>query len=91
MPRLKSAIKRVKIYKRNRLRNLSFKSAIKTLVKKVSDCVEKKDLKSATDARNEAFSLIDRAQTKGIIHLNNAAHKKSKIATWLKKLEAKAN
>lgn len=87
MPRLKSAIKRVQTSERNRLHNLSYKTEIKTLIKKVLSLATKKDIKSATAARNEAFALIDRAVAKDIIHLNNAARKKSKIASWIKKLE----
>lgn len=87
MPRLKSAIKRVKTSERNRVHNLFYKTRIKTLIKKVSDMVEKKDSKQATNIANEAFSLIDRATSKGVLHINNAASKKSKISNWLKTLE----
>ena len=86
MPRLKSAIKRVKTSERNRLNNLVYKTQIKTITKKVIDLVEKKDEKSATKAASEQFTLIDRAATKKVIHLNNAARKKSRISRWLKKL-----
>ena len=86
MPRLKSAIKRVKTSERNRLNNLVYKTQIKTLTKKVLDFVEKKDEKSASKLASEAFALIDRAATKRVIHLNNAARKKSRISKWLKKL-----
>ena len=86
MPRLKSAIKRVKTSERNRLNNLVYKTRIKTLSKKVFESVEKKDAKSAALVANEAFALIDRAATKRVIHLNNAARKKSRISKWLKKL-----
>lgn len=86
MPKLKSAIKRVQTSERNRVRNLTYKTKIKTMIKKVSDFVSKKDAKSAINTANEAFALIDRAATKRIIHLNNAARKKSKISKWLKTL-----
>ena len=89
MPRLKSAIKRVKTSERNRQHNLVYKTQIKTLLKKVYDYVSKKDPKLAKDAANDAFALIDRAASKKIMHLNNAAHKKSKISKWLKTLESK--
>ncbi len=88
MPRLKSAIKRVKTSERNRLNNLVYKTQIKTLTKKVLDYVEKKDATLAAKAVSEAFALIDRAATKKIIHLNNAARKKSRISRWLKKLDS---
>ena len=89
MPRLKSAIKRVKTAKRNWLRNLTYHSKIKTLIKKVQTLVSSKDTDNAKKAANEAFSEIDRASTKNIIHLNNAKRKKSKISKWLKTLETK--
>lgn len=87
MPRLKSAIKRVKTNERNRLRNLTFKSQVKTAMKKVS---ELKDLKQAKEAANEAFSIIDKAWSKGVLHLNTAGRKKSRISKWLKALEPKS-
>ena len=88
MPRLKSAIKRVRTSERNRLNNLVYRTQIKTLTKKVADFIESKDSKAASKAANEAFALIDRAATKKIIHLNNAARKKSRISKWLKKLDS---
>ncbi len=86
MPRLKSAIKRVKTSERNRLNNLVYRTQIKTLTKKVAEFVQSKDAKSAATAANAAFALIDRSATKRIIHMNNAARKKSRISKWLKKL-----
>ena len=87
MPILKSAIKRVKVSERNASRNLLYKTQIKTLIKKVSDFVSKKDSKAALDTANEAFAIIDRATFKNVLHMNNAARKKSKISKWLKSLE----
>lgn len=87
MPRLKSAIKRVKTSERNRIHNLAYKTKIKTLIKKVFNFVTKKDAKSAFNAANEAFAVIDRASTKNMLHLNNASRKKSRISKWLKSLE----
>ena len=88
MPRLKSAIKRVQTSERNRLRNLVYKTEVKTLIKKVAALVENKDKESAQKAANEAFAVIDRASLRNIIHLNNAARKKSRISKWLKTLES---
>ena len=90
MPRLKSAIKRVKTSESKRLKNLAYRTQIKTQIKKVFDFISKKDAKSAVSAANEAFALIDRAATKGILHLNNAAHKKSRISKWLKSIATKS-
>lgn len=88
MPRLKSAIKRVKTSERNRLNNLEYKTQVKTLIKKVHNHVSKKDSESAALAANEAFTVIDRAASKRVIHINNAARKKSTISKWLKTLES---
>ena len=88
MPRLKSAIKRVKTSERDRVHNVAIKTKVKTLMKKVADCVSKKDAKGALEAANEAFASIDRAATKNIYHLNNAARKKSRISKWLKTFES---
>ncbi len=88
MPRLKSAIKRVKTSERNRVHNVAIKTEVKTLIKKVADNVSKKDSKGALEAAKEAFACIDRATTKNIYHLNNAARKKSRISRWLKTLDS---
>lgn len=90
MPRLKSAIKRVRTSERSRVRNLVYRTQIKTTMKKVLSLVLKKDA-GAVNAANEAFAVIDRASQKNIIHLNNAARKKSTISKWLKNLGSKSN
>ena len=87
MPRLKSAIKRVRTSERDRQHNLVYKTQIKTFIKKLSELVSKKDATSSVKGANEAFALIDRATSKNILHLNNAARKKSEIHSWLKTLE----
>ncbi len=88
MPRLKSAIKRVQTSERNRVRNVTIKSEIKTMLKNISDAVLKKDSKLAKELSDKTFAIIDRAKAKKILHLNNAARKKSRISRWLKKLDS---
>mgnify|MGYP001576015051 CR=1 FL=1 len=58
-------------------------------MRSISELVAKKDSKSAKETAEKAFSLIDRAQVKDILHINNAARKKSTISKWLKTLESK--
>ncbi|MEB3286745.1 MAG: 30S ribosomal protein S20 [Vampirovibrionales bacterium] len=77
MPRIQSAKKRVDVSERNRQRNVAYKSAIKTAIKKVLNV---KEVPDAQKALNEAFSLIDRAVLKGILKKNTAARYKSRIA-----------
>ena len=89
MPVTKSAIKRVKTSERNRQRNLDYKTRIKSILKKISELVQKKDTESAQKTANAAFALIDKSTTKGILHKRSAAKKKSRVSKWLKSLESK--
>ena len=82
----KSAKKRIKIAERNRLINKSYKSTVRTLTKKTLANCEKYKQEPNSDNKdlvqlsvNEAFSLIDKAVKKNILHKNNGANKKSKI------------
>jgi small subunit ribosomal protein S20 len=93
----KSALKRAKIAERNRLRNKTYKSAVKTLMKKYFTVVETyaanptPELKQQVDERlAEAYSKIDKAVKRGVLHHNNGARKKSRLAHKLKPLEKTA-
>jgi small subunit ribosomal protein S20 len=95
---IKSAIKRVKIAERNRLRNKTYKSSVKTLTKKYLAAVESyvadpsPELKQEVQQRlSDAFSKIDKAVKKGVLHPNNGARKKSRLAKVLKRQEAVAS
>jgi small subunit ribosomal protein S20 len=89
---IKSAIKRVNIAERNRLRNKSYKSAVRTLMKK---CLAAADtyaaqpspegLEEVKASLSTAFSKIDKAVKKGVLHANNGARKKSRLAKAVKK------
>lgn len=97
MANIKSAVKRVEIAERNRLRNKSYKSAVKTLMKKCLTSVDKYGTDPTTDnltAVNQqmsaAFSKIDKAVKKGVLHPNNGARKKSRLARALKRYQTVA-
>ncbi len=77
MPRTKSAEKRLRQNVNRRLRNSAVKSRIKTAVKKAVTA------KGQEAALKEAFSAIDRAAAKGVIHKNTAARKKSRLVKQL--------
>ena len=86
-----SAKKRIQIAERNRLINKSYKSTVRTLTKKTLENCEKykknpnEDNKIlVTTSLNKAFSLIDKAVKKNVLHKNNGANKKSKINTFVK-------
>jgi small subunit ribosomal protein S20 len=93
----KSALKRAQIAERNRLRNKAYKSAVKTLIKKSLLAVEAyaanptPELKQEVDTRiSAAYSKIDRAVKRGVLHPNNGARKKSRLAHKLKARTQKA-
>ena len=87
----KSAKKRIQIAERNRLINKSYKSTVKTLTKKTLDNCEKykkdpneENKNLVTVSLNKAYSLIDKAVKKNVLHKNNGANKKSKINNFVK-------
>ncbi|AFZ58038.1 30S ribosomal protein S20 [Anabaena cylindrica FACHB-243] len=93
MANTKSALKRAQIGERNRLRNKAYKSAVKTLMKKYISAVEAykaaptPELKQAVDTQmSEVYSKIDKAVKRGVLHPNNGARKKSRLAHKLKPL-----
>ena len=82
----KSAKKRIQIAERNRLINKSYKSTVRTLTKKTLEYCEKYKKEPNADHKNlfqssltNAFSLIDKAVKKNVLHKNNGANKKSRI------------
>jgi len=90
----KSALKRVQIAERNRLRNKAYSSAVKTLMKKYFSTLEAyaanptPELKQEVQERmSAAYSKIDRAVKRGVLHRNNGARKKSRLAKRLKQAE----
>ena len=85
MANIKSAKKRVLVAKRNTERNVAFKSSIKTAVKKALSLVngDKKELDAAI---SKVYQLCDKAVSKGILHKNTAARKKSRLTKAINKL-----
>ena len=77
-----SELKRVRQSRKSNLRNRHYKSMMRTAIKNVLGA-EKKD---ASDLLTKAISTIDRVCTKGVIHSNNAARHKSKLAKYVKSL-----
>jgi small subunit ribosomal protein S20 len=83
VPNIKSAIKRVSLSEESRKRNVATKSRVKTALKKFQEAVNSDDKSNAAAAYQKATSLIDKAATKGVIHKNAAARKKSTMAKAL--------
>ena len=87
----KSAKKRIQIAERNRLINKSYNSTVRTLTKKTLENCEKFKKEPNDDNKNlvitslkKAYSLIDKAVKKNVLHKNNGANKKSKINKFVK-------
>ncbi len=79
MAHTKSAKKRILQNERDRLRNMAVKSRMKTYIKKAMDALEAKDEEAIKVIVPQTLSEIDRAASKGVIHANNAARKKSML------------
>lgn len=91
MANTKSAIKRIRVAERNRLRNKAYKSAVKTLTKRYHEALEA----NASDPSDESsqmvqermsavVSKIDKAVKRGVLHKNAGARRKSRLAKALK-------
>jgi small subunit ribosomal protein S20 len=74
---IKSQKKRIRTAEKARIRNKAVRSELKTAVKGVRQAVEAKDLDAAQAAANKAGRLLDKAASKGVIHKNQAAKRKS--------------
>lgn len=88
MANIKSAKKRVLIAEKNRLRNVAFKTSIKSALKKVLELAKSEDKEALNAALSRAYQLCDKAVSKGILHKNTAARKKSRLTLAVKKLQA---
>ncbi|MBO5338089.1 MAG: 30S ribosomal protein S20 [Clostridia bacterium] len=86
MPNIKSAKKRVKVIATKTLRNKMLKSQLNTAIKKFKAAVEAGDKGAAQVAYVAAVKKVDQAVAKGILHKNNAAHKKSQFTLLYNKM-----
>ena len=80
MANIKSQIKRNKQNEKARQRNKAVKSALKTSVRHFREAADSGDQEKATEAMRTAFVKLDKAASKGVIHKNQAANRKSAIA-----------
>ena len=88
MPNIKSAKQRVLVIEKKTAVNKAVKSALKTQIKKFLAAVTAGNKEEATKLYPETVSAIDSAASKGILHKNNAANKKAKLAKKLNAMEA---
>ena len=80
MANIKSQKKRILTNEKARLRNKAVKSELKTHVRRVREAIAAGDKETATTALQSAGRKLDKAVSKGVIHANQAAQRKSKLA-----------
>ena len=80
MPNIKSAKKRVKTIRVRTARNAAIKSSVRTAIRRFNEALNQAGPKGSADELSRAFSTVDRAAKKGVIHPNQAARRKSRLA-----------
>jgi len=80
MPIKKSAIKKIRQDQKKRSRNKLTKISFRSKIKAVKESLTKNEVKNFDELTSKAFSEIDKAAKKGVIHKNTAARKKSRLA-----------
>lgn len=86
MPNIKSAIKRVEIAQKRTIRNASIKSAVKTAIRKYEVALKSEAREVAETTLRSALVALDKAVTKGVLHKNAAARKKSRLTKRFNKV-----
>ncbi len=86
MANIKSQEKRILTNERARLRNQSVKSALRTAVRGFREAIDAGDKEKAADLLAATNRKLDKAASKGVIHKNQAANKKSALSLALNKL-----
>jgi small subunit ribosomal protein S20 len=85
---IKSQIKRIKTNEKARLRNKSVKSSLKTAIRKYREAADAGDAAAATTLMRDASQALDKAASKGVIHANQAANRKSAMAKRVAQLSS---
>jgi small subunit ribosomal protein S20 len=77
---IKSQLKRIKTNEKARLRNKDVKSSLKTAVRRFREAADSGNSAQATELMQRASRQLDKAASKGVIHANQAANRKSAMA-----------
>ena len=89
MANIKSSAKRAQLIEKSTAKNKAAKSLIKTNIKKFNAAAAEGNQKNAESAYKTAVKTVDRAATKGLIHKNKAARRKSALTKKLNSVSAK--
>lgn len=87
MPNTKSAAKRMRQNTKRRLRNRYFRGRARTYIKNARMAMDEGDLDSAREFTQLAISALDKAGSKGVLHKNNIARRKSRLTKQLASLD----
>lgn len=81
MANIKSQKKRILTNEKAHVRNVAVKSELKTLARKTREAVKAGDKEQATTALKQVTKKFDKAVSKGVLHKNQAANRKSALAS----------
>jgi small subunit ribosomal protein S20 len=85
---IKSQIKRVKTNEKARMRNKSVRSSVRTAIRHFREAADTGDAEQAATLQRSAARALDKAASKGVIHKNQAANRKSAMARRISELSA---
>lgn len=88
MANIKSQMKRIRTNRKAAERNKAYKSELRTAIRHVREAVAVGDAEKATAALHHASKKLDKAVSKGVIHKNQAANRKSAIAKLVNTISA---
>jgi small subunit ribosomal protein S20 len=89
MANIKSAMKRIRTSEKRRVRNAAARSTIRTAVKSARTALEGGQADQAREALHRTIQALDKAVTKGVIHRNAAARRKSRLTRQLNALASR--
>jgi len=89
MANIKSAIKRIRTSEKRRLRNAAVRSSVRSSVKSARTALEGGQAAQARETLQRTIQILDKAVTKGVIHKNTAARKKSRLTRQLNALASR--
>jgi len=84
----KQSAKRARVSERQRVRNRTYVTSTRTLVRKAESAIKAGDAESTATSLHDAIALLDRAASKGVIHPNQAARRKSRLMAKFNKAES---
>jgi small subunit ribosomal protein S20 len=89
MANIKSAMKRIRQSEKRRVRNAAVRSTVRTSVKGARSAIESGQVDQARATLLRTIQILDKAVTKGVVHSNTAARKKSRLTRQLNALASR--